>query len=462
LSEYKFNLIPKKVKTIKTKNRRIITKIPPEYTVKILNELRKYEPKSMSTELPVLWNHAKGHQVFDSSGNIWIDFSSGIFVANVGHGHPKIKKAILEITKKPLLHNYFFPSEIRAKLVKKLISMTPKYLNNVFLLTTGTEAIECAIKIIRTYGKNNKQSKVGILSFDNSMHGKTLGALMVGGKKNMKTWISHHDPDIFHLPFPHYSTCPFAKNEEHICDDSCFEKVIKELGRKINLTNISGIMIETYQGWGALFFPKLYIQALDKWAKKNGCLLVFDEIQAGFGRTGKLFAYEHYNVKPDIVCCGKGLSSSLPLSAVLSKRKLLDLDSSLNSTHGGNPICVAATLASLEIIEEDNLISESDRKGKIVEKKLKELQKNNKKIIKEIAGKGLVWAIHIMNPITKELDSKTGDVILEEAMKNGVLMVRTSSGTLKIGPPLSIPDNALIEGLEVLDKIITKINQDVQ
>ena len=123
-------------------------------------------------------------------------------------------------------------------------------------------------------------------------------------------------------------------------------------------------MLESYQGWGAMFYPVDYVKAIKKWTNENDSLLIFDEIQSGFGRTGKLFAFEHYDVEPDLICCGKGISSSLPLSAVIGSQEIVDVDPSLNSTHGGNPICCAATLASFDVLFSENLVNESARKGK--------------------------------------------------------------------------------------------------
>lgn len=191
MANYKFNLKPKEVEKIKSKHRKIISAIPPKETIDKIKLMKKYEPESMHSELPVLWDRALGYQIFDASGNCWIDFCSGIFVANVGHSHPKILKAIENTLKKPLIHNYYFPSDVRAKLVKKIIEMSPKKLNRVFLLTTGTEATECALKIVRIRGKKINPEKIGIVSFEGAMHGKTLGALMVDGLHG-KNFICDH------------------------------------------------------------------------------------------------------------------------------------------------------------------------------------------------------------------------------------------------------------------------------
>lgn len=456
IDHYSFNIKPLKVPKIVTKFRQIITEIPPKKSVTTLNELKKYEPASMNLELPVVWDKAEGFQVFDENGNCWIDFCSGTFVVNVGHRHPKICQAIIDTVNQHFLHNYYFPSKIRAKLVKKICAMVPHYLNKVFLLTTGAEAIECTIKLARIYGRKINPKKIGIISFIGAMHGKTLGALMVGGKTKEKFWIGNLDADIHHIPFPYGPHCPWKNNSEHQCDENCFYKSINALEKEgIDLSTIAAFMIESYQGWGALFYPKNYIKALRKFADNNQSIVIFDEIQGGFGRTGKLFAYEYYEVEADLVCCGKGISSGLPLSAVLGRSELIDVDSSLNSTHGGNPVCCAATLASLEVLESENLISEAARKGQILEKELTRIKNRFPNIVK-IFGKGLLFAIHIRKPTTNELDVELVDKIIEKTMQKGVLLIRTGTGTIKIGPPLSIADEALIEGVSVIEEAMNE------
>jgi len=451
---YRFSSSPVDVPKINTKFRKIVTPIPSPSSIPILNELREYEPASMSLELPVLWEKAEGFQVFDDSGNCWIDFSSGTFVVNAGHRHPKICKAIIDTVNNNLIHNYYFPSKIRAKLVKKLHDMIPTNLDKVFLLTTGAEATECTIKLARIYGRKINPKKIGIVSFVGAMHGKTLGALMVGGKTKEKFWIGSLDPNMHHLSFPYGPRCQWKTDSMHSCDETCFYKSMEALEKNgVDPSTIAAFMVESYQGWGALFYPKSYIAALRKWADEHQAIVIFDEVQSGFGRTGKLFAYEHYDVKADLVCCGKGISSGLPLSAVLGRSELIDVDPSLNSTHGGNPVCCAATLASLEVIESENLISESARKGQLLEKELLKI-KNRLSDIIEISGKGLVFAIHVKKSGTNELDIELVDRIIEKAMQKGVLLIRTGTGTIKIGPPLPISDDALIEGASVIGEAI--------
>lgn len=458
---YFFNKSPKLVKFIETKHRKIYTKIPTKQSLEIINSLEKHEPKSMNQELPLVWNRANGYQIFDDEGNTWIDFSSGIFVTNIGHSNPSVKKAIMDTVNQDLLHNYYFPSKIRSNLTKKLIEISPPELDKVFLLTTGAEATECALKLSRIYGKKIHPNKLGVLCFDGSMHGKTLGALTMGGKPKEKHWIGELDPNIHHIPFPYGKTCPWRENHLHICSKICFEKSLDNLQKSgVNLSTICSVMIESYQGWGAMFYPQDYIDAIKNWSKKNNSLIIFDEIQSGFGRTGKLFAFEHYKITPDLICCGKGISSSLPLSAVIGRKDIVDVDPSLNSTHGGNPICCAATLASIEVLINENLVDKASKLGTYLENELKNLQKKYSTIISDVCGKGLIFAIHFINPKTNFYDVEFVDRLIEKCMEKGLLLVRTGSGTVKIGPPLIIPEDALLEGVEIIDESILECIKD--
>jgi len=221
-------------------------------------------------------------------------------------------------------------------------------------------------------------------------------------------------------------------------------------------------MIEPYQGWAGKLFEKEYIQALTTFAKKHGSLVVSDEIQGGFGRTGKLFTYEHYDIEPDLVCVGKALSASLPLSGVLGKREIMDLpdSGSMSSTHSANPVCCAAGLANLEEIEEKNLIQEAERKGEILHSHLAKLKEKFPDFISFVFGKGMLAALIITNPETRKTDGDIASRICERAMEKGLLLVHTGRESIKVGPPLTIPDEALIEGVQVIEECIQEIKNE--
>jgi len=459
MSKWKFNTKPLEIANVNTQHRKIVTRLPTPGSLETLEALGRYESRSMHGQLPVIWDRAEGFQVFDAYGNCWIDFTSTIFVTNTGHSNSKIIDALKKQLDKSLLHTYTFAHEVRLKFLKKLIEITPEFCEKAFLLSSGTEATECAIKLMRMRGQTIRPQKVGVVSFQGSMHGRTMGAEMLKGVPESSRWIGYHDPHIYHLPFPY----PWSiKQEEGRQYDwhQHFQNDIKTLQqeKKIDFDNICGFMIESYQGWGAILYPKEYIKAIADFAKKHNCLITFDEIQGGFGRSGKLFVYEHYGIEPDLLCLGKGIGGGLPLSAVVGRRAVLDLPEigSMSSTHSANPLCCAAALANMEEIESRNLVEESARKGEILSAYLNKLRGKYPERISYILGRGLLAAIIIINPENRKPDGVLASTICEKAMQKGLLLVHTGRESIKIGPPLVISDEALIEGLNVLDESISE------
>lgn len=460
-----YNLTPQKIEKVNTSYRRIKTKFPVPKSLAILNKLRRYEPLSMSGQPLIVWDKASKFQVYDKFGNRWIDFSSGVLVANSGHSNKEICKAIVKQVNKGLLHNYCFPSEIRAELVEKLIEITPKKLNKVFLLTTGSETIECAIKIGRTYGqKIGGKDKIGILSFTGAFHGRTLGAQMIGGIPILKEWIVNLDPNIYIVPFPNCFRCPWGKKEENNCEENCFEYFDNYL-KKLSIIpqSLALIITESYQGGGAVFLPKKFVQKLREFCDKYQIVFAMDEIQAGFGRTGKMFGFEHYEIIPDLICCGKGISSSLPLSAIIGKKEIMDIypPGEMTSTHTGNPICCAASLANLNFIQKEKLVKHCAKVGKIMEQELKKLQEKYRDFIGRIDGKGLVYGLQIVKPNTYEPDGKLAFKIVEKAITKGVLLfspVGLGGATIKIAPPLVITELAILDGIKGLEESLLSLH----
>src|SRR3989339_1383314 len=325
--EYELKI--QKIRKVSTPFRKMVTsEFPVRQSVAILKKLRQYEPRSMSGKPLALWDRADGINVYDKYGNKWIDWSSGVLVANAGHSNPEVKKAIIRQTQKGLLHNYCFPSELRADLTEKISKISPAPLKKVFLLTTGAESTEVAVKLSRTWGiKTGGLKKITIVSFTGAFHGRSLGSQMIGGSPDLKKWIVNLDKDMLQAPFPYCYRCPYGKPKYSNCDKECFNNFVKFLKSK-NVDpakNLAGVISETYQGGNATFMPKIFAQLLRAFCTKNKALLVYDEVQAGFGRTGKMFGFQHYGIVPDLVCCGKGISSSLPLSAVIDRTDIMDL-----------------------------------------------------------------------------------------------------------------------------------------
>ena len=223
------------------------------------------------------------------------------------------------------------------------------------------------------------------------------------------------------------------------------------------------MIFETFQGWGAIFYPPEFVQEAVRFAHDNGMLVIFDEMQAGFGRTGTLFGYMHYNVEPDLLCCGKGASSSVPLSFVIGKKEVMDLPEigSMSSTHSANPIACAAGLSNLKALLEDGILDNVKHLELIFMNKLHKIKDKYPRHIKYVQGKGLVAALIFQDPDNNPLADICNQVC-EEALRRGLLLVHTGRESIKMGPPLTIPKEALSEGLEVLsDCIEFVINKEV-
>src|SRR3954469_20050998 len=389
-----WELVPLDVPKVSTRFRTIVTPIPAPGSIPILEELRRWEPQSMSGQPPILWDRAEGIHVHDRWGNRWLDWSSGVLVANAGHAHPAIKQAIVEQANTGLLHNYCFPSEIRATLARELATVAPDPLKKVFLLTTGAETKECAIKLSRTQGmKVGGRNKIGIVTFANAFHGRTMGSQMAGGIPALKQWIINVDPAMVQVPFPDGFRNP----------DTSFEGFLGALKQaNVSPDNVAGVMLETYQGGTASFAPREYMQQLRKWCDQHKVVLTMDEVQAGFGRCGTFWGFEHYGITPDIICCGKGITSGLPLSAVLGRGEIMDLSppGSMTSTHTGNPICAASALANLRVIQSEQLVENAKKMGEVLQSELARIAKRFPRRIGATHGKGLVAAVQIVKPGT--------------------------------------------------------------
>ncbi len=442
-----FSHTPKEVKKINTKYRSIVTKIPVPESIPILERVYETESHSMHGQLPIIWDRAEGVQVYDSWGNKWLDFSSTIFVTNAGHGNKRIVEALNKVINKPLLHTYTFTSPERFEYLNYLISNTPKQFEKAFLLSAGTEATEATLKLMRLNGIKLGKKKGGILCFEGNWHGRTLGAQMMGWNPSQKEWIGYLDPNIYHLPFPYPWREDAIENPRKYFRDS-----IKELIEKNNIdpkTDLCGIMMETFQGWGAVFYPKEFVQEVALFAKENDLLLTFDEMQAGFGRTGELFGYMNYEVEPDLIACGKGASSSLPLAVVLGSKEIMDLPGigSMSSTHSANPLVCAAGLANMQALIEDGLILNSKKLGEVFHEKLNLLKNKYPNYISSVQGVGLLAAV-IFTGLNKNPLSELCDLISEKCLQSGLLVVHTGRESIKLAPPLVINKEELLEGIE--------------
>jgi 4-aminobutyrate aminotransferase/diaminobutyrate-pyruvate transaminase/4-aminobutyrate aminotransferase/(S)-3-amino-2-methylpropionate transaminase len=450
-----YDLTPVEVAKVATKYRTIKTKIPVPESLPIFESLGQSEPRSMMGQPPIVWDKAEDFTVSDPWGNRWIDWSSGVLITNAGHGREEIRAALRKVIDQELLASYVFVHERRARLAQMLRELSPdpqKY--RVFLMSTGSEATENCIKLSKTYGRQKHgPHKKYFVSFNYAFHGRTMGAQLAGGVERQKQWMVDRDASFVQVPFP-----DGYKNEDTSFD--LFLNTLREKG--VSPGHVAGVMTETYQGGGPDFLPVDYAQKLEAFCRTHDIVMCYDEVQAGFGRTGRMFGYEHYGVRPDLIACGKGISSSLPISAVIGREDIMDLypPGSMTSTHSGSPLPVAAAIANLEILQKENLVERAARLGEILVPELHRIRLKHPQVLGCVQGKGLVAGIQVVKPGTKTPDPDMALKINLACFQKGLLMfapVGAAGECIKIAPPLTITEDALRESIQVLEEAVDEV-----
>jgi 4-aminobutyrate aminotransferase-like enzyme len=455
VSNYKFDTKPREVLKIQTDFRSISTAIPAPGTEEILASLSVNESRSMHGQLPLIWESAQDSSIYDIAGNKFIDFTSTIFVANVGHGNKRVIEYVNEAISKPLLSTYAYPNRYRDNYIQKLLQFTDGRFEKAFLMSAGTESTEAALKLMRLNGIKSSKGKNVVLSLSGNWHGRTMGAQSLSDNVAQKKWTGGESNFIRHLRFPY----PWLLNE--MTPVEFLRESLTELEKEgIDIAkDVSGIMLETFQGWGAFFYPREYVQEIRKICDQNEILLCFDEMQAGFGRTGLKFGYLHYEVKADLICCGKGMGGGFPLSGVLGSAAIMDLPEvgNMSSTHSGNPVVCAAGMAVIDEIIDRDLVAHSRNKGDLLHEELRKMQSRFPDKIAYTTGIGLIAAIIFDIKSTSGTTSETVSRIAECCMEKGLLVVHTGRESIKIGPPLVITEPELIEGLSILSETLDEV-----
>jgi acetylornithine/N-succinyldiaminopimelate aminotransferase len=388
----------------------------------VLNDFYKYQAKTSPTPLGIEVSKASGSYIYDKNGKIYLDFIAGVSTCNLGHCHPKIIKAIKVQIEKYLHVMVYgeFAQEPSTLLCKEIINILPKNHESVYLTNSGTEAIEGAIKLARKYSKRSK-----LIAANNSYHGSTYGALSLLGEENQKKGYYPMLPDVRFINFNSIEDINLIDNET------------------------AAVVLETIQGGAGFILPKKnYLKKIKKKCVEVGALLILDEIQPGFGRTGKFFGFEHYGISPDIIVMGKGMGGGLPVGAFTSSRKIMKCFENKPkfghiTTFGGNPVIAAASLATLKEIKNGSILNQISKKEKLFRTNLK----HNK--IKKINGKGLMLAL-IME------SSEVADLLVKKCLENGLLLfwLLWEKKAVRISPALNISDIEINKGCAIIIKVL--------
>lgn len=411
----------------------------------LLNAREQSVPRGVVTAHSLVIERAKGSEVWDVEGNRYLDFVGGIGVLNVGHNHPAVVNAVtrqLGLVSHACFQVVAYPGYIElAQRLNQLIGGDEAY-KSVFF-TSGAEAVENAVKIARAHTQ-----RPGIIAFEGAFHGRTLlGVTLTGMSAPYKQNFGPFPGDIYRLPFP---------NPLHgISEVDCLKALEQLFAVQILPERVAAIIIEPVQGDGG-FLPAgpAFMQALRRITEQHGILLICDEVQTGFGRTGKMFAFEHLGIKPDLVTVAKSLGGGLPISGVVGKAAIMDAPApgGLGGTYGGNALACAAALAVLDLLENDNLLARSNQLGEQLNARLRQLAEKYA-CISDVRGVGFMQAVEIHDFETGRPDAALTQKILDFACQEGLLLIKCGlhRNTIRFLAPLVTTDSQLEEALHIFD-----------
>ncbi|MBN2212422.1 MAG: aspartate aminotransferase family protein [Sedimentisphaerales bacterium] len=420
-----------------------------------LDKWHIYEADVVGYQTPVVWESAQGCIVHDVDGNTFIDWTSGVLVTNVGHCHPLLVKAAQEASAK-LLNNYECANTYRIEAAERLVKAMPAHLDQCFFLSTGSEAVEASLRLMR-----RKTGKYEVLSFMGGFHGRTYGVASVGGLAGPKKQYGPVVPGTIRAPYPNPYRDPLG-----FCDDGPdFKRYFDYLDLLVltNSTgNLGGIIVEPYQGAGGFIFPpEGWLKRLFAWAKERGLLMTLDEVQSSYGRTGKMWAMEHENLQPDIVALGKGIGCGVPVSAVCARSEVFACLSKgeMSSTLGGNPVASAAVTAIFDIFEKEPLVQNSAQMGDYIKRGLREIAKKCP-YLGDVRGKGLVMGMEfVKDKATKEPAPELIKPIINNCAENGLLVgsVGLYGNVIRVAPPLVITHEEADESLAIMENVLINL-----
>lgn len=438
----------------------LVTAIPGPKSQELIKQRNEYVPAGVYLVQPVTIAKSQGALVEDVDGNTLLDFTSGIGVTSLGHCTEEIVETITAQAKK-LIHSCIHVGnyQVYTDLAMKLCEITPgDYKKRAMMLNSGSEAVENAVKIVR-----QSTGRPNILSFENSFHGRTYMAMTLTGKWDpYKVGLGPFVPGVYFTPFPYSYRCPWGTDDKEECGKAAIHHIEKSVFKtQVDPSTVGAIIVETIQGEGGFIDPpKNFFPMLKEVADKHDIKIIMDEVQTGFGRTGKMFAIEHYGVEPDIIVMAKALANGLPLSAVVGTEELMGdiYPGSLGGTFGGNPIGCATALKVIEIMEREDIPGRAEKMGIKLRKRLHEFQEKYPKI-GDVRGLGPMLAMEfVKDPKTKKPDAKGSSDIMKECLKNGLMTLKAGlySNAIRLHPPLIIEDDLIETGLGILEAAIKK------
>lgn len=415
---------------------------------------------SYTRSYPFVMDHGKGAVVWDVDGVQFIDFTAGIAVTATGHSHPEVVQAIKDQADK-FIHmsgtDFYYPVQI--ELAEKLNALVPgDEPKQLFFTNSGAEAVEAAFKLARY-----STGRTRMIAFIGAFHGRSMGALSLTASKYVQQeGFAPLVPGITHVPYGYCYRC--AYNLEYpACDVHCVKYIEDTIFKHfIPAEEVAAIFVEPIQGEGGYIIPPpLYHTRLRELADRHGILLVDDEIQAGMGRTGKMFAIEHWGVVPDITCIAKGIASGMPLGAMVAKKHLMTWPPGAHgNTFGGNPICCAAALATIRLVE-GGYMANAARMGERIMERLRRMQADHRSM-GDVRGLGLMIGMELVkDKETKEPAADLRDAVVQKCFEKRLLILGCGMSTARFMPALNVTADVTDQGLDIFEQALTEAENEV-
>ncbi|MDR5695783.1 MAG: 4-aminobutyrate--2-oxoglutarate transaminase [Armatimonadota bacterium] len=431
--------------------------LPGPRSRQLLEEKVRYVPRAIPVHLPAVIERAEGAILVDVDGNRFIDLAGGIGCMNVGHSHPKVVQAVIDQVQR-FTHTDFSiaPYAPYIELAKRLSTLAPGSTpKQAVFFNSGAEAVENAVKIARAYTR-----RPAVLVFEGAFHGRTYMAMTMTSKVvPYKLHFGPFVPEVYRLPYPYPYRCPLGSDR---CTEYALDALERAFVTMVHPEQVAAVVIEPVLGEGGFVVPpKDFLPALREICDEHGILLVVDEVQTGFGRTGKFFAIEHFQVEPDLITVAKSIAAGLPLSGVIGKRRILQEipENSIGGTFVGNPVSCAAALAVLDVIEEEHLLQRAEVIGRRMRERF-EAMAERVSLIGEVRGLGAMVGIELVKDrSTKAPATQETRQILQQAMERGVLVVKAGiyDNVIRVLSPLVITETQLDEALDVLEEAIASV-----
>ncbi len=438
---------------------KIGTDLPGARAREVLEKDNRYISKSYTRSYPLVVKRAQGIHIEDEDGNLFLDFTSGIAVCNTGHCHPEVVEAIRKQSER-LIHMsgtdfYYRPQADLAERLARLAPGTPD--KRVFFCNSGAESIEAALKLARYHTKRQR-----IIAFLGAFHGRTMGALsLTASKAVQEKGFAPLVPGVTHVPYAYCYRCPYNLTPD-TCDTFCVEWIEDDLFRRvIPPEEVAAIFVEPIQGEGGYVIPPAdFHRKLRALCDRYEILYVADEVQTGMGRTGKMFALEHFGIEPDIMTLAKGIASGMPLGAMISKSTVMNwVPGSHASTFGGNPVSCAAALKTIELLE-GGLVENARVVGAYLKSRLETMQERYE-MIGDVRGLGLMVGVELVRDRVKKTKAiKERDTLIQECFRRGLLLLGCGENTVRMIPPLVISREEVDRGLEIFEACLDEISRE--